>query len=135
MLKFPLLSIIIFLPILGSFLALATGRNPRLCRWTCLVVTLAEVGLVGFIIFLNLKPQYGPSGIWLLREDYPWIEWLGATYSLTLDGISLMLVAAYRLHQCPLRAHLLEGHQCQGGLLPFLSALSGRVPPGPLYGQ
>jgi len=92
MLNFPLLTIIIFLPILGSFLALATGRRPQLCRWVSLAVTLAEVGLVSLIFWLNLNPQYGSHGIWLRREDYAWIEWLGASYSLTLDGISLMLV-------------------------------------------
>jgi NADH-quinone oxidoreductase subunit M len=92
MLKLPLLSIIILIPLVGSFLALATARRPRLCRWVSLITTLIELGLVSYIFLLDLEPQYGQGGIWLLREDYPWIEWLGATYSLTLDGISLMLV-------------------------------------------
>jgi NADH-quinone oxidoreductase subunit M len=93
MLRFPILSIIIFWPIAGSFLALAASRRPRLVRWVSLGVTLVEVGLVAYLFFLNLKPHSGPLGTWLLLEDHPWIEWLGARYSLGLDGISLMLIA------------------------------------------
>ena len=90
--RLPILSIIIFWPILGSFAALASYRRPRLVRWLSLIVTLVEVGLVAWLWSLDLKSQAGPLGNWLLLEEYPWIEWLGAHYSLGLDGISLMLV-------------------------------------------
>ncbi len=92
MLRFPILSVIIFWPILGSFVALAALRNARLVRWISLVVTLVEVGLVASLFFLDLQPHAGPQGTWLLLEDYPWIGWLGARYTLGLDGISLMLI-------------------------------------------
>jgi NADH-quinone oxidoreductase subunit M len=88
----PLLSIIIFLPLLGSFLALAAGRRPLVCRWLSLMVTVAELALVIFLFFLNLHPQPGPTGTWLLTEDYPWIPSLGIRYSLGLDGLSLLLL-------------------------------------------
>lgn len=88
----PLLTIIIFLPLLGAFLALAAGSRPRLCRWTSLVVTVAELGLVVSLVWLNLSAQAGPTGAWLLTEDYPWIPSLGARYSLGLDGLSLLLL-------------------------------------------
>ncbi len=91
--NFPILSIIIFWPILGSFAVLAAFRNPRLVRWLSLAVTLVEVGLVASLFFGNLTPHSGPQGSWLLMEDYPWIGWLGARYILGLDGISLTLVA------------------------------------------
>jgi NADH-quinone oxidoreductase subunit M len=92
MLRFPILSIIIFWPIAGSFLVLAFWRLPRLVRWLSLGVTLMELSLVGSLLFLNLHPQAGPTGTWLLQEDFPWIAWLGARYSLGLDGISLILI-------------------------------------------
>ena len=92
MLDFPILSIIIFWPLAGSFLALAASGNPRLVRWVSLGVTLVELSLVASLFFLHLTPQSGPLGTWLLLEDYPWIPWLGARYSLGLDGISLLLV-------------------------------------------
>jgi NADH-quinone oxidoreductase subunit M len=88
----PLLTIIIFLPLLGAFLALAAGSRPRLCRWTSLVITVAELGLVASLMWLNLNPQAGHSGAWLLTEDYPWIPSLGVRYSLGVDGLSLLLL-------------------------------------------
>ncbi len=89
---FPILSIIIFWPLLGSFVVLAAHRSPRLVRWLSLGVTLVEVGLVAALFFLDLQPHATPQGTWLLLEDYPWIPWLGARYSLGLDGISLLLL-------------------------------------------
>ncbi len=92
MVRFPILSIIVFWPILGSFLALAAYRSPRLVRWLSLAVTLVEFILVAWLWSLDLTPQAGPLGNWLLLEEHSWIAWLGAHYSLGLDGISLMLV-------------------------------------------
>ncbi|MGA9753638.1 MAG: NADH-quinone oxidoreductase subunit M, partial [Desulfobaccales bacterium] len=93
MLHVPLLSIIIFLPLVGGFLALATGsRWPLLCRWIGLTTTLLELSLVSSLLFLGLQPQAGPTGVWLLMEDYPWITSLGVRYSLGLDGLSLLLL-------------------------------------------
>jgi NADH-quinone oxidoreductase subunit M len=90
--QFPILTLILFLPLAGSFLALATGRRPRLCRWLTLAVALADLGLVVSLFFLGLKAQTGPTGTWLLSEDYAWISSLGVRYSLGLDGLSLMLI-------------------------------------------
>jgi NADH-quinone oxidoreductase subunit M len=93
MLQFPLLTIIIFLPLAGGFLALATGsRYPLLCRWISLITTCLEFTLVGSLLFLNLQPHTGSTGVWLLVEDYPWITSLGVRYSLGLDGVSLLLM-------------------------------------------
>jgi NADH-quinone oxidoreductase subunit M len=93
MLQFPLLTIIIFLPLAGGFLALATGsRYPLLCRIISLITTCLEFALVGALLFLNLQMQPGPTGVWLLVEDYPWITGLGVRYSLGLDGVSLLLM-------------------------------------------
>lgn len=89
---FPILSLIVFWPILGSFVVLAVFRNPRLVRWLSLWVTLGELGLVVSLLFMGLQPHSSPLGSWLLVEDHPWIDWLGARYTLGLDGISLILV-------------------------------------------
>jgi NADH-quinone oxidoreductase subunit M len=93
MLHVPLLSLIIFFPLAGGFLALATGsRWPLLCRWISLTTTLLELSLVSSLLFLGLQPQAGPTGVWLLAEDYSWIPSLGVRYSLGLDGLSLLLL-------------------------------------------
>lgn len=92
MMSFPWLTAIIIVPLVGSLLALAAGPHPRLCRWTALSFTLLEVALVSSLFFLDLQPHSGPTGIWLLAEDYTWLESLGARFSFGLDGVSLMLV-------------------------------------------
>ena len=92
MADFPWLTIIIFLPLAGSFLALCFTGRPMLSRWTSLLVSLADLFLVTWLFTLNLQRQTGPSGKWLLTEDHPWIESLGIRYSLGLDGINLMLI-------------------------------------------
>jgi len=90
--SFPLLAVIVFLPMAGSLVALATGPNQRLCRWTALCFTLIEVALISSLFLMNLQPSAGPTGVWLLAEDYSWLEGLGARFSLGLDGLSLMLI-------------------------------------------
>ncbi len=93
MLQFPILTLIIFWPIFGSFVVLAVYRRPDLVRWLSLIVTLVEMALVAALFGLDLQPHATPQGTWLLLEDYAWIPWLGARYSLGLDGISLLLLA------------------------------------------
>jgi NADH-quinone oxidoreductase subunit M len=88
----PWLSIILFLPLLGSFLALVFARRPQVCRWTSLGVALGELALVVGLLAGNLEGRFGPGGKWLLFEDRSWIERFGIRYSLGLDGISLVLV-------------------------------------------
>ncbi len=87
-----LLVIIIFLPLAAALAALATGPWPRLCRWVSLGLSLVELVLVSLLFALNLKPQAGPTGTWLMAVDYPWLTGLGARFSLGLDGLSLMLI-------------------------------------------
>ncbi len=65
----PWLSVIIFLPLLGSLLALAFWRRPLLCRWASLCVTAADLVLVVGLLTLNLAVKSGPTGNWLLAED------------------------------------------------------------------
>ncbi len=92
-LQFPLLTIIIFLPLVGGLVALAVGpRWPLLCRWLSLIATCLEFMIIGALLFVNLHPQTGPTGVWLLVEDYPWIPSIGVRYSLGLDGVSLLLM-------------------------------------------
>uniref|UniRef100_A0A7C3ZBD3 NADH-quinone oxidoreductase subunit M n=1 Tax=Desulfobacca acetoxidans TaxID=60893 RepID=A0A7C3ZBD3_9BACT len=90
---FPWLTLIIFLPFLGSLLCLAAAHHrPLWCRVIALGASLADLGLVILLFFLGLTPVSGPLGTWLLLEDYPWIPSLGISYSLGLDGLSLLLI-------------------------------------------
>jgi NADH-quinone oxidoreductase subunit M len=92
MVDFPLLTIIIFFPLVAGFLCLATGKHTLLCRSIALTVAVIELGLVLSLAFLHLQPFAGPTGTWLLVEDYAWIPTIGVRYSLGLDGISFLLL-------------------------------------------
>jgi NADH-quinone oxidoreductase subunit M len=89
---FPWLTVILFIPLGGSFVALCLARRPKICRWTSLLVSLADFFLVVWLFPLSLRWEVGAGRHWLLSEDRPWIESLGIHYSLGLDGISLMLI-------------------------------------------
>jgi NADH-quinone oxidoreductase subunit M len=86
-----LLSIIVFLPLAGGIGVLFLRRNPEACRWLSLGVALADLALIK-VVYLT-APAAPSGGGFLLIEDHPWIEALGVRYSLTLDGISLLLTA------------------------------------------
>ena len=90
--SFPLLTVIVACSPGGEPSGSRQRPDPRLCRWISLSVTLIELSLISSIFFLNLQPGSGPTGAWLLVEDYPWLETLGARFSLGLDGVSLMLL-------------------------------------------
>jgi len=89
---FPLLSAIVFVPLLGALLALAASRKPELCRRLSLLTAGADLLLVLSLFTLDLTTRPGSTGSWLRAEDLPWIESLGVRYSLGLDGLSLILI-------------------------------------------
>jgi NADH-quinone oxidoreductase subunit M len=85
---FPILSLLIALPMGAAAVCLALRRHPAISRWLSLLVTLAVLALA---LWLFVAAQGGDGG-WLLYEDYPWIPYFGIRYILGLDGISLLLV-------------------------------------------
>lgn len=87
---FPLLTAIIALPLAGAVATLAAGRQPEGARRLCLVFAVAELLMV-LAVPLLCGPAAAPGLPWLV-EDFPWIEALGARYSLALDGLSYLLV-------------------------------------------
>ncbi len=91
-LEIPILSIVTFLPILGVLILLAisnkNGNKTSLIWYTGLVVSI-----VNFFLCLPLLFYFNSSTAGMqFVEHQPWIESLGISYSLGLDGISLWLV-------------------------------------------
>ncbi len=86
-----LLSVILFLPLVGAVTALALRQNAHTCRVVSLVFALADLGMVVSLFFLDLKGN--AAGGWILAEDRSWIGSIGVRYSLALDGISLLLIS------------------------------------------
>ena len=84
----PLLSLIVFTPLLGALLLLVVpGTNHRAIRWIALAVSLASLGFS--VVLLG----YDTSGSeFQFREDVPWIEAFGMRYTLGVDGLSTVLV-------------------------------------------
>lgn len=86
---FPLLSSVLFLPLLGAIVLAGFPRqNANALRWGALVVML-----VTFALSLVLYPVFDPTLPGMqLRERVAWISSLGISYHIGVDGISLPLV-------------------------------------------
>ena len=83
----PILSILIFLPLVGALVLLALRGDEAAKLWT-LVITLvnAAISLPLYWMFDSTTPRYQ------FGEHASWIPALNIHYTLGLDGISLLLV-------------------------------------------
>ena len=83
-----LLSVLIWLPILGAVAVLAFGSRPNTARWLSLLVTLAT-----FAASIPLWTGYRiAQGGMQFVETLAWIPSLKANYALGADGISIALI-------------------------------------------
>jgi NADH-quinone oxidoreductase subunit M len=83
----PLLSVLIFSPLLAAAVA-AFISNERLLRWWTLAFTTA-VALFSLQLYCRFDPA---TAAFQFREFAHWIPFLGINYSVGIDGISLLLV-------------------------------------------
>ncbi len=86
---FPILSTLIWLPIVGGLLVLFAGRNnPLLAKW----LSLFTVGLT-FILSLPLWTGFDTTTASMqFVENVPWIPMFNINYHLGVDGLSMPLV-------------------------------------------
>jgi len=86
--NWPLLSLLIWLPILGGALILA-ARNAQAARWASLAVALLT-----FLLSIGLLTGYdrGAAEVMQFVEQRPWIPAFGIGYNLAVDGIAIALV-------------------------------------------
>lgn len=86
----PLLSLVIWAPIIAGLAVLATGgdKNAPMARWIALAGSL-----IGFILCLPLYTNFDNqfSGM-QFSEMVPWIEAFHINYHLGVDGISLLFI-------------------------------------------
>ncbi len=85
----PLLSTVIWLPIIGGFLVIASGdRTPDVSRWLALGVAV--------LTFLFSIPLYSgfdtATPLMQFVENRPWIAAFDVNYHLGVDGISMPLI-------------------------------------------
>jgi NADH-quinone oxidoreductase subunit M len=85
----PLLSLTIWLPIIGGILVLASGdKAANASRWTALAVAILT-----FIVSLPLWSSFDPSTAEMqFVERSMWIETFNIEYYLGVDGISMPLI-------------------------------------------
>jgi len=85
----PILSLLIFFPILGAVVLLFVNKeNGRAIRWVALIFAFVE-----FIFSLPLFFAFDPkTAAMQFVEDFWWIQSYGISYKLGIDGISLLLV-------------------------------------------
>src|SRR5262245_3544046 len=86
---FPLLSVIVFFPLLGAIgLAGVSREHVNALRWGALITMLVTFG-----VSLALYPLFDPALPGMqLSERSAWISSVGIFYHLGIDGISLPLV-------------------------------------------
>lgn len=85
-----LLSLLIWLPMVGAALALAVGndQNPNRARWVALITAI-----VGLLLCVPLYWNFDiNTSTMQFQEHAPWIKAYGINYALGVDGISLPLI-------------------------------------------
>src|SRR5437588_7779040 len=99
---FPILSLITFLPLVGAIGLLFFPRErTSWIRWTALSIAWANLMLIlGLLLAYSqanvtvgvLAVGSAPNSAFLFNEQVSWVPSLGISYSLGMDGISLLLV-------------------------------------------
>ncbi|HEV2613795.1 MAG TPA: NADH-quinone oxidoreductase subunit M [Gammaproteobacteria bacterium] len=86
----PLLSLLIWLPVLGAIIVLIVGKdtNPNVSRWIALITSIITL-LLCIPLYMGFN---GHSYAMQFQEHYQWIPVYGINYSLGVDGISAPLI-------------------------------------------
>lgn len=90
MMHFPILSLLIWLPIVGAVLVLFASHEKRvgLARWIAVFVALISLGLC-VPLWLNFNTH---TYAMQFTEHLSWIPSYGINYNLGIDGISMPLI-------------------------------------------
>ncbi len=105
-LPFPVLTFVIFLPLIGALLTYALGGvSDRLAKWIALVFSLATLALGSLLLLglllpslVSLAPTAIPSAnplssqTYYAMERFQWFPQLGVQYILGADELSIILV-------------------------------------------
>jgi NADH-quinone oxidoreductase subunit M len=93
MVDYPILTILVFLPIAGAFCLLTVWQREEWARRLTLGVGFVELALAAWLtLYATGLPQApGASPGFFLWEDAAWIERFGIRYTLGMDGISGLL--------------------------------------------
>ena len=85
-----ILSLIFLLPIVAAFPTWLVGRvRNEFSKWFALIISVVVMILTVVVLIYYEQPT---KGSWDFVEEIPWIEAIGMSYSLGVDGLSLPLV-------------------------------------------
>ncbi len=100
--NYPILTILVFLPLAGSIPVMFLRRNEGLCRGLAFAVSVLELALAGWLYAIAPGSASASASLpgFFVFQDLPWIERFGIRYTLGLDGISLLLVLLTAFIMC-----------------------------------
>jgi proton-translocating NADH-quinone oxidoreductase, chain M len=88
---YPILTALIFTPMIGAFLVLLTpARRPELARAVGFMASMATLGFAGLLLW-NFHTNFGG---FQFTEANHWFSSLGVSYIVGVDGFSLFMVMA-----------------------------------------
>jgi NADH-quinone oxidoreductase subunit M len=86
-----ILLLLIVIPMAGGLIAWMLARiNSSLARWTA--VTALFINLILTLTILVEQPVAGEPSQWIARYTVPWIPSFGISFSLAIDGLSLLML-------------------------------------------
>src|SRR5215813_14082535 len=87
---FPLLTILIWLPVVGAFLVLCTGSENN-ANWARGIAV--SIAVINFLLCIPLYLGFDPGRYDMqFLEDHLWIRAYQTHYAIGIDGISLLMV-------------------------------------------
>jgi NADH-quinone oxidoreductase subunit M len=84
-----ILTYLILLPIIGAAIVYLAGRSSIRFEKILSIMVSGLTFLLSVALYLNFRTD---PGSWFPAENYPWVESLGISYTLGVDGISMPLV-------------------------------------------
>jgi len=92
-LDFPILTLLVLLPLSGALLLCGLSRTPAAARPVALAFAVAEFAVSVWVCAASSFSDFpgAPAGFFLF-EDAAWVERFGIRYTLGMDGISLVMV-------------------------------------------
>ena len=93
MTDFPILSLLVFLPLAGGLLLIPFWKNEGAAKGIALFTSFVELilSIWAYAKAPHLFPMDPTTGGYFLSEDLEWISRFGIRYTLGMDGISLLL--------------------------------------------
>ncbi|HQM66684.1 MAG TPA: NADH-quinone oxidoreductase subunit M [Methanomassiliicoccales archaeon] len=86
--ELPILSLLLLFPLIGAVITFMMGKNPKMAKISALV--FSAIPLVLSLLMLTEYVQ--TAGGYQFKESFTWIESLGISYILGVDGISVPMV-------------------------------------------